>query len=134
MKVWQDIINVSNKIELLDYHLVSNILCGTTSPFKYNVKKNKKISGLEFFSYIIPQGINAIKKDFQIKDGNLLKGVLDKNSLSTKKNSIIHYIWDKFGPDKTSNFIDLPMFLKQSFIQLLELLAQEWRWICNARQ
>jgi DNA-directed RNA polymerase II subunit RPB1 len=92
--------------DLLDYHLVSNILCGTTSPLKYNLKKNKKISGHEFFSYIIPKGINAIKKDFQIKDGSLLKGVLDKNSLSTKKNSIIHYIWDKFGPDKTSNFID----------------------------
>ena len=90
----------------IDYHTVSNILCATTSSSKYQVKKGKSMNGHEFFSHIIPKGINALKKDFQIKDGNLLKGVLDKNSLSTKKNSIIHYIWDKYGPDKTSNFID----------------------------
>ena len=92
--------------DLIDYHIVSNILCSTTSPFKHNLKKGVNISGHEFFSYIIPKGINAIKKDFQIKDGKFIKGTLDNSSLSTKKNSIIHYIWDKFGPDKTSNFID----------------------------
>jgi|UniRef100_A0A6C0IUM0 DNA-directed RNA polymerase II subunit RPB1 len=98
----------TNKI---DYNSVCNILCSTTSKSKYNIKKGASLNGHEFFSHIIPDGINAIKKkdgkiSFQIKDGILLKGILDNASLSTKKNSIIHFIWDKFGPDKTRNFID----------------------------
>ena len=95
----------------IDYHTACNILCSTTSKSKYNLKKGEDLTGHEFFSKIIPKGINEIKKsdgkiNFQIKDGNLLKGILNEKSLSTKKNSIIHYIWDKYGPDKTSNFID----------------------------
>ncbi len=95
----------------IDYHQACNILCSTTSKTKYNLKKGKDLTGHEFFSQIIPKGINEIKsKDdniyFQIKDGNLLKGILAKSTLSTVNNSIIHYIWDKYGPDLTSNFID----------------------------
>ena len=97
--------------EKIDYNIVCNLLCGTTSKSKYTLKKNEKLNGHELFSHIIPKGLNVLKsKDgnvsFQIKNGKLLKGVLDKKSLSTQKNSIIHFIWDKFGPDKTSNFID----------------------------
>ena len=95
----------------IDYNTVCNILCSTTSKSKFNIKKGSSLTGHEFFSHIIPSGINAIKKkdgevNFQIKNGSLLKGVLEKSSLSTKKNSIIHFIWDKYGPDKTRNFID----------------------------
>ena len=95
----------------IDYHQACNILCSTTSKTKYSLKKGKALTGHEFFSQIIPRGINEIKsKDdniyFQIKDGNLLKGILAKSTLSTVNNSIIHYIWDKYGPDLTSNFID----------------------------
>ena len=31
---------------------------------------------------------------------------MDKSQLSTIKNSIIHYIWDKYGPTPTQKFID----------------------------
>ena len=76
-----------------------------------NLIKNKVISGNELFSHIIPNGINSLKKKgddifFQIKNGNLLKGILDKSQLSTSKNSIIHYIWDKYGPRETQDFIN----------------------------
>ena len=95
----------------IDYSSICNILCNTTSKTKFNIKKGESLNGHQLFSHIIPKGINNIKKsdgkiNFQIKDGDLLTGILDKNSLSTKKNSIIHFIWDKFGPDKTKNFID----------------------------
>ena len=90
----------------IDYHTACNILCSTTSKSKYNLKKGALLNGQEFFSNIIPKGINDIKDNFQIKDGNLLKGILSKKTLSTVNNSIIHFIWDKYGPDKTSNFID----------------------------
>ena len=96
----------------VDYHTACNILCGTTSKNKFMAKKGSDMTGHEMFSYIIPKGINSIKKNddgkinFQIKDGNLLKGTLEKSSLSTKANSIIHFIWDKFGPELTRDFID----------------------------
>lgn len=85
---------------------VSNFLCNTNSETKYNIDKNKYYTGQEIFTYIIPKGINKKDKKIEIVDGVLKSGLLDKNSLSTQKNSIIHFIWDKFGPNKTSKFID----------------------------
>lgn len=90
----------------------ANILCNTSSTTKDELDMNKEYTGQEVFSHIIPKGINNVKKNdkgeitFQIKDGQLLTGLLDKSSLSTAKNSIIHFIWDKFGPNKTRQFID----------------------------
>ena len=89
-----------------------NILANTTSENKQNIEINKEYTGQEIFSHIIPSGINTIKKNdkgeviFQIKNGNLLTGILDKSSLSTAKNTIIHFVWDKYGPNKTRRFID----------------------------
>jgi DNA-directed RNA polymerase beta' subunit len=95
----------------IPYEVVSNLLCNTSSMTKYNIKKGETLTGKQLFSYIIPDGINSIKKKgkdiiFQIKNGELLEGILDKSQLSTKKNSIIHYIWDKYGPTHTQKFID----------------------------
>ena len=90
---------------------VANFLCCTTSDNKYEIEKNKYYTGHEIFSYIISKGINNTvikngKKEIEIIDGKLLTGVLNKKTLSKVKNSIIHFIWDKFGPDKTRRFID----------------------------
>jgi DNA-directed RNA polymerase beta' subunit len=89
----------------------ANILSNTTSETKTDIKLNQTYSGHEVFSHIIPVGINSTKKsgdkiNFQITDGKLITGFLDKSSLSFAKNSIIHFIWDKFGPNKTKRFID----------------------------
>lgn len=95
----------------IPYEVAVNLLCNTSSMSKNNIKKGTTLTGKQLFSYIIPDGINSIKKKgkdilFQIKNGELLEGILDKSQLSTKKNSIIHYIWDKYGPTHTQKFID----------------------------
>jgi DNA-directed RNA polymerase II subunit RPB1 len=87
-------------------NIVANILACTTSERKKDIDMNKIYTGHEIFSFIIPKGINISKKGLIIVDGNLIKGHLDSSLLSSSKNSIIHYIWDKFGPDKTRKFID----------------------------
>ena len=103
---------------------VANILCNTSSTTKDQIDMNKEYTGQEVFSHIIPKGINNIKKNdkgeitFQIKDGELLTGLLDKSSLSTAKNSIIHFIWDKYGPNKTREFIDDAQKLILNFLLL----------------
>uniref|UniRef100_A0A6C0J664 DNA-directed RNA polymerase n=1 Tax=viral metagenome TaxID=1070528 RepID=A0A6C0J664_9ZZZZ len=101
---------LSDDIEI-DYSLAANLLCCTTSESKNKLIKNKSIKGSELFSHIIPKGINSTKRNegnitFQIKDGNLTKGLLNKAQLGTKKNSIVHYVWDKYGPTATQQFID----------------------------
>ena len=90
---------------------LSNILCNTTSESKFDIDMDKEYTGHEAFSYIIPSGINNTKKSddkitLQIIDGELKTGYLDNSSLSFAKNSIIHFIWDKYGPNKTRKFID----------------------------
>lgn len=95
----------------IPYDIASNLLCNTNSTTKQELEKNKTVTGKHIFSHIIPKGINStVKKGgniiFQIKNGELLEGLLDKSQLSTKKNSIIHYIWDKYGANHTQHFID----------------------------
>ena len=90
---------------------IANILCSTTSETMMAIEMNKEYSGSEIFSHIIPVGINMIKKsgdkvELEIVNGKLVAGYLDKSALSFAKNSIIHFIWDKFGPSKTRRFID----------------------------
>ena len=95
----------------IPYGVAANLLCNTSSMTKNTLKKGETFNGRQVFSHIIPEGINSIKKKgkdiiFQIKNGELLEGMLDKSQLSTSKNSIIHYVWDKYGPTPTQKFID----------------------------
>ena len=95
----------------IPYNVAANLLCNTSSLSKSELKKDNTFNGKQVFSHIIPEGINSIKKKgkeiiFQIKNGELLEGMLDKSQLSTSKNSIIHYVWDKYGPTPTQKFID----------------------------
>ena len=92
--------------ENISKDLVSNILSITNSKSQFNIDKNKNYTGKELFSHIIPDGINSQKPGFLIKNGNLIEGKLGKTELSKKKNSIIHYVWDKYGPTETKDFID----------------------------
>ena len=89
---------------------VANILCNTSSTTKFKIKMAEQYTGHEIFSHIIPEGINITNKSggntLQITNGKLLSGYLNDSALSFKKNSIIHFIWDKYGPYKTKNFID----------------------------
>ena len=85
---------------------LANIICNTSGDFKYDIEMNKEYTGHEVFTHIIPKGINITQKNLKVVDGKLLQGKLGKNELSGARNSIIHYIWDKYGPHKTRRFID----------------------------
>jgi DNA-directed RNA polymerase II subunit RPB1 len=86
--------------------IVANILATTNSDTQYEIDFDKYYTGLEVFSHIIPSGISIKKSNLVVKNGKIISGVLDKSSVSTQKNSIIHYIWDKYGPTETQDFID----------------------------
>lgn len=95
----------------------ASLLCNTSVKIKNKIQKDKTYNGSELFSFLIPDGINSSKGDFfKIKDGKLVKGVLDKSQLASKKNSIIHYVWDSYGADTTQKFIDNSQRLILNFL------------------
>ena len=54
----------------------------------------------------------------EISNGVLKKGVLNKSEVSTKKNSIIHFVWDKYGPNETKDFIDNTQRLVLNYLMM----------------
>jgi len=82
------------------------LMSRSENPKFEKIKKNKKYSGKEIFSTIIPEGINSMKKNFEVKNGELLKGSLNKSTIASKKNSLIHYVYDKKGGLETRRFVD----------------------------
>lgn len=95
----------------VNYNIACNMLSRLYTTKKYSIKKtNKLINGNELFSYIIPDGINIVEKNdfgkFIVKDGIIKEGVLNKSFVSMTSQSIVNYIWDKLGGNKTNDFIN----------------------------
>ncbi len=115
---------LTDKSVKLKGYEVANILCNTSSDTKFEIEMDKEYSGHEVFSHIIPEGINnTVYKDngnkkLEIVNGKLLIGYLDKKTLSTERNSIIHFIWNKYGPNKTRRFIDDSQKLILNYLML----------------
>ena len=94
-----------------DAYTANLLLANTSFINKEKIDKNKIYTGAELFSKIIPDGINRVVKSgdkvvFEIRNGKIITGILDKKSLSNARNSIVHYIWDKYGANETQKFID----------------------------
>ena len=79
-------------------------------------------SGKQIFSLILPKELNLIKyreedpKDWenklnladnfiQIKDGELLQGIICKKTVGTSSGGIVHKIWIEISPKKTIEFL-----------------------------
>jgi DNA-directed RNA polymerase beta' subunit len=84
---------------------VANIIANTESKRLNEIDLEKEYTGHEIFSFIIPPNITNIGKGFQVINGVAKSGYFGKSAL-VGKNSIIHFIWDKYGPDLTRQFID----------------------------
>jgi DNA-directed RNA polymerase II subunit RPB1 len=116
----------NNKIKGSD---AMNMLSCCKLPSLGDINKDKLYTGNEIFSKIIPKEINMIKRNgdgeiiFEIKNGIILKGQLDKSTLSASKNTIIHYIWDKLTPDATREFIDNTQRLILEYLKINALTA-----------
>ena len=91
---WRDIMN------LMMYTSVDDV----------KIIKNKNYSGNDVFSKIIPDKINMNTMTdagkVSIKNGELKEGQLSKKIIGSKKNSIIHLIWNEYGMEETKNFLD----------------------------
>ena len=88
-----------------------NLLIRTTLD-KTKIKLTKEsYTGVELFSYILPETLNmsmgnSKNPSLLIKNGKIVKGTLGKSSVGPSENSIIHCIWNDFGPLVCRDFIN----------------------------
>jgi len=89
-------------------------------------KPEPKWSGKQLFSLLLPKGFNhtfraafSPEVEVVIKDGRLVKGVIDKNAIGVEKaNSILHRMMSEYGPDQTREFIDKLVKLLNTYLNL----------------
>ncbi len=72
--------------------------------------KKEKINGREIISVLLPKGFDFIgesknKKEVLIKNGNLIEGVIDNNSIGDESGDLIREIYAKEGQEVTLDFI-----------------------------
>jgi DNA-directed RNA polymerase II subunit RPB1 len=92
--------------------LVMNILSYLELPNdkeKYYKEINKKefYNGKELFSFILPEKINIDDGNILIKNGNLVKGTITSNYISSgKTNSMLRLIFDLYDDEESRKFFD----------------------------
>jgi|SaaInlStandDraft_1057018.scaffolds.fasta_scaffold00990_10 DNA-directed RNA polymerase beta' subunit len=80
----------------------------------FEERKKEKITGKELYSYILPNvSLKNIKYDekvyqkgVEIKNGNIIDGLMAKGTLSGGSNGIIQAINNQFGPKVCRDFLD----------------------------
>lgn len=108
--------NLTQPTMNIDWKSAMNIISYTSIDDFSAFKKNKEYSGTELFSLIIPDKINVSTDKFEVKNGEIIKGVLNKSMLGSKRpNSLIHLIWNEYGPQETKKFIDNTQRLINNF-------------------
>ena len=89
-------------------------------------KPEPKWSGKQLFSLLLPKDFNhTFRASFSpeievvIKDGKLVKGVIDKNAIGVEKaNSILHRMISEYGPEVTRSFIDKLVKLLNTYLNM----------------
>jgi DNA-directed RNA polymerase II subunit RPB1 len=101
--------NLTQPTMRVDWKDAMNLISYTSIDDLSSFKKGKDYLGSDIFSMIIPRGVYMENSSVKVEDGQIdpKKSVLDKSSMAPKAgNGIIHNIWDKYGVEKTKNFID----------------------------
>lgn len=98
----------------IDWRTAMNIISYTSIDNFKDFKKNKKYTGKELFSMIIPNKITTSRAGIKVKKGKLIEGQIGKTHVK-KENSLIHLIWDLYGTEETKNFIDNIQRLTNNF-------------------
>ena len=85
-------------------HIAMNIMSRMKKPLSSYVRRNGDLTGLEVFSTTLP----AI--DFNgkvtIRDGVIVKGILNKGAFATNGDGLVHMLFSEFGPTRAGQFIN----------------------------
>ena len=100
--------NMTDSSMRIDRKSAMNMITYTTiDNYDMFLNKDKKlIAGADLYSLIIPAKVN-VSGNVDIKNGQIIKGKLGKSMLAPKvPNSLIHLIYNEYGPEGTKNFLD----------------------------
>ena len=92
---------ITQERQLIDWHDAMNLIMNTKNIDKRISKE--PITSKKLFSMIIPNKINVNTKDVEIVNGTIKRGRIGASILNDK---IINYCWDRYGHQKTKDFID----------------------------
>jgi DNA-directed RNA polymerase II subunit RPB1 len=85
-------------------HIAMNIMARMKKPLSSYIRQNKELSGQDIISSAMP----AI--DFQgnvmLKNGKLVKGILDKGAFTKTTDGLVHMIYSDMGPQRAGQFIN----------------------------
>lgn len=74
--------------------------------YQINVLGSKFYTGRQLFSCILEPKLNYKRSSVVIERGHLLSGTIDKKIIGTSEGSIIHVMYNDFGPDETMKFMN----------------------------
>lgn len=110
------IYNMTAESTVVDWKDAMNIMSYVEVTSIEPIKKDKKYTGHELFSMIIPDRINVNSKGVVVENGVLKSGQISKAHIGSKKeNSLIHLIWDEYGSDETQKFLNNIQRLANNF-------------------
>ena len=85
-------------------HIAMNIMARMKKPLSSYIRQNKELTGQDIISSAMP----AI--DFQgnvtLKNGKLVKGILDKGAFTKTTDGLVHMIYSDMGPQRAGQFIN----------------------------
>jgi len=70
-----------------------------------NSSSGKRVSGQDIISHVLPKGINFDNDSVKIKDGKMIKGVIDKSSFSEEDGELVMALDKEMGRDITFDTI-----------------------------
>lgn len=98
--------NLTQPSMKIDWKSAMNMMSYTTLDDFSVFKKDMEYNGADLFSLIIPDQINT-SGAVEVKNGKIEKGVINSKMLGSKQaHNLIHLIWDQYGIDKTTEFIN----------------------------
>lgn len=108
--------NLTDERTRINWRDAMNIMSYTTFDDFKKLEKGRDYSGSELFSMIIPPRVTMKIGEVEITNGELVKGKISNSVIGAKKkNNLLHYIWDEYGEDATSTFIDNCQRLANNF-------------------
>jgi len=108
ISVFQDtqtgIYRLSQPDVLIPEHIAMNILSRMKKPLSTYIRQNKALSGQDVISSTLP-AIDFAGK-VKVKNGKLVKGILNKSSFASTTEGLVHMLYSDFGPDRAGQFIN----------------------------
>jgi DNA-directed RNA polymerase II subunit RPB1 len=85
-------------------HIAMNIMARMKKPLSSYIRQNKDLTGQDIISSAMPA------LDFQgnvtLKNGKLVKGILDKGAFTKTTDGLVHMIYSDIGPQRAGQFIN----------------------------